>query len=446
MDKEYQVTEKPILNEKLQDILLAARSLILFRDLLDDPVVKGFLHLLTGIREAGSPAEITDAYYSFINLLATRGAPGSWPDAWQRHLVHLILEQENVLSRWAEAEDPEKLPNDLCHLASHDLKCLEKMFAVSPHEVKEAVKSGRHVDERSGIPGWEHLVLNPSPEPDAAQEFYHSNNWSELVLPLTRHYRHCGSGKFARFIAFRWHQGQLQEIPDPDPITMDMLVGLEEQQRIILENTEHFLQGLPASNILLYGKRGTGKSSLVKAVLNRYQSQGLRLVEVSKESMSELPQVLRLLRGRVFRFIVFIDDLSFEEYEVEYKFLKAILEGGVETLPDNVLVYATSNRRHLVSEYFSDRQGTEIHQDDSLQEKLSIADRFGISILFPSPNQELYLKIVEGLARQRGLNIEGQELKNLALKWEKSHNGPSGRTARQFVDYLTARLARKSSP
>ncbi|MDH7479751.1 MAG: ATP-binding protein, partial [Syntrophomonadaceae bacterium] len=211
-----------------------------------------------------------------------------------------------------------------------------------------------------------------------------------------------------------------------------------QRQQLIL-NTERFLSGLPASNVLLYGKRGTGKSSMVKALLNRYYLQGLRLVEVSKDDLSDLPSIVNLLRNRTLHFIIFVDDLSFEEHEIQYKGLKAVLEGGIETMPRNVLIYATSNRRHLIREYFSDREpGEEIHRDDTLQEKLSLADRFGITIFFPAPTQSVYLRIVEELANQRRIPLGREELHARAREWEKWQNGISGRTARQFVDNLAA--------
>jgi hypothetical protein len=209
---------------------------------------------------------------------------------------------------------------------------------------------------------------------------------------------------------------------------------------LILENTERFLAGHTASNMLLYGDRGSGKSSTVKALAHTYMGRGLRLVELAKPDLGDLPVVMRLLAGYRHKFIIFIDDLSFEETEQEYKTLKAVLEGGLEVKPDNVLIYVTSNRHHLIKETFSERSGDEVHAGDSMQEKLSLADRFGLTVIFSTPDQKGYLHIVGRLAARLELPIEREELHRLALHWEMWHNGRSERTARQFVNHLAAGL------
>jgi predicted AAA+ superfamily ATPase len=219
------------------------------------------------------------------------------------------------------------------------------------------------------------------------------------------------------------------------------LVAYERERAPLIRNTERFLAGLPAHHALLYGLPGTGKSSTVKAILNEYADDGLRLVEVKKEDLAELPEVLEVLRGRGQRFVLFVDDLSFEEHEVEYKALKALLEGSVEEPPENVRLYATSNRRNLIRESFSERDGgppDDVHARDTMQEKLSLAARFGLRVTFPSPDQARYLEIVAGLARERGLAVPAEHLRERALLWDRWHAGRSGRTARQFVDELEA--------
>ncbi|HEY8885541.1 MAG TPA: ATP-binding protein, partial [Chloroflexota bacterium] len=218
--------------------------------------------------------------------------------------------------------------------------------------------------------------------------------------------------------------------------------GYADQRATIQRNTQHFLAGRPANNLLLYGERGTGKSSMVKALLNAYADQGLRLVDVAKSALGDFSEIVAQLADQSQRFVVFVDDLSFDEGETGYAELKAVLEGGVEVRPDNVLIYATSNRRHLVVERFGDRlaPGDEIHVQDTLQEKLSLADRFGVTVIFLSPDQDQYLEIVKGLARRRELPIDDVALRRRALQWASWNNGRSGRTARQFVDDLTAEL------
>jgi predicted AAA+ superfamily ATPase len=223
-------------------------------------------------------------------------------------------------------------------------------------------------------------------------------------------------------------------------VSLDGLVAYEREREPLITNTERFLAGLPAHHALLYGLPGTGKSSTVKAVMNEYAGEGLRLVEVKKEDLAALPRVLEVLRGRGPRFVLFVDDLSFEEHEVEYKALKALLEGSVEEPPENVRLYATSNRRNLIRETFSERGdgADDVHARDTMQEKLSLAARFGLRLTFPSPDQERYLAIVAGLARERGLAVPTEHLRERALLWDRWHAGRSGRTARQFVDELEA--------
>jgi predicted AAA+ superfamily ATPase len=228
-------------------------------------------------------------------------------------------------------------------------------------------------------------------------------------------------------------------------VSLAELVAYEREREPLIRNTERFLAGLPAHHALLYGLPGTGKSSTVKAIMNEYAHQGLRLVEVKKEDLAELQEVLEILGERGRRFVLFVDDLSFEEHEVEYKALKALLEGSVEEPPENVRLYATSNRRNLIRESFSERgdgpAGDDVHARDTMQEKLSLAARFGLRLTFPSPDQARYLEIVAGLAGERGLTIPAEDLRERALLWDRWHAGRSGRTARQFVDELEAELA-----
>ena len=281
--------------------------------------------------------------------------------------------------------------------------------------------------------------------------FSKSSNWSENAEELLDFHKKYGTGKFARYRAFTWEEirdtKNLRGIESPDPVELEDLIGYEVKRETIIENTTQFLNDFPANNMLLYGDRGTGKSSTVKALLNKYYTEGLRIIEIPKEYLSDFPEIIRDLKNRPQKFIIFIDDLTFEDGETGYTALKAVLEGSVEAKPKNVLIYATSNRRHLVKEYFHERKGLgssdpneEIHASDSIQEKLSLADRFGITVVFSSPSQEEYLEIIEGLVKNRNLKIDAEDLERRALEWERSHNGRSARTARQFVDYLEGNI------
>jgi hypothetical protein len=238
-------------------------------------------------------------------------------------------------------------------------------------------------------------------------------------------------------------------VSHPDGITLANLVGYDGPKTALCQNTECLLQGLPALNVLLYGSRGSGKSSLVKALLNHYGDRGLRLIEVSLDNLTSLPTLVELLRGQPQKFIIFVDDLSFEEDDERFKQLKVILEGNVVARPDNVVIYATSNRRHLIREFFGDRpapqDAEEVQAWDTVQEKLSFRDRFGLTLTFLPANQETYLNIVRHLAHQAALTITEADLDFRAKQWATQHNGRSGRTARQFVDYLIGEQRRTLS-
>jgi hypothetical protein len=256
---------------------------------------------------------------------------------------------------------------------------------------------------------------------------------------------------FIKNIAFIWDksngQGYLRGIENHDLVTLSDLIGYQTEREEVINNTLQFLKGYNANNVLLYGDRGTGKSSTVKAILNEYHKHGLRIIEVPKSNLGDFPEIIRQLKGRKQKFIIFVDDLVFEDSEENYTTLKAILEGGLENRPKNVLIYATSNRRHLIKEKFSDRLGfqsggsdDEIRAADTLQEKLSLADRFGITAVFSSPDKSRYLEIVEAMAEKRGIAMDKEQLHKEALKWELWYNGRSPRTARQFIDWLEGQV------
>ena len=274
----------------------------------------------------------------------------------------------------------------------------------------------------------------------------------DVVRDLAAYFAANGVGIFGRYRAFRWvHRGDgdgyLEGVPTPDPVRLSDLVGYDLERRPVLDNTRQFVSGMPANNVLLYGDRGTGKSSTVKALLSEFHTAGLRLIEVSKEHLGAYSKIIAPLAGRRERFILFVDDLSFEEHETQYKALKAALEGSLEPRPDNVVLYATSNRRHLVRERFSDRRGPatdgddDVHIDETVQEKLSLADRFGVHVPFLLPDQDRYLDIAETLAARYGIRLPAEEVRRRARLWSQWHNGQSCRTARQFVDSLRGEIA-----
>ena len=270
----------------------------------------------------------------------------------------------------------------------------------------------------------------------------------EIFRIITDFYKAYGVGMFGLNKAFRIQSRpeSVEFIPinNTEQVVLDDLIGYEIQKKKLVDNTEAFVHGYPANNVLLFGDSGTGKSTSIKAILNEYYDQGLRMIEIYKHQFQDLSAVISRIKNRNYRFIIYMDDLSFEEFEIEYKYLKAVIEGGMETKPDNVLIYATSNRRHIIRETWSDRSDMEqddgMHRSDTMQEKLSLVARFGVTISFSKPTQKEYFKIVTELAkRYPEITLSEQELCAEANKWEMSHGGISGRTAQQFINYLAGR-------
>ncbi|WP_285814697.1 ATP-binding protein [Thomasclavelia cocleata] len=263
---------------------------------------------------------------------------------------------------------------------------------------------------------------------------------NEFYDTLEKFFVTYGVGKFGLNKAFRYENNEICPIIHIGNGRLDQLVGYESQKKILTKNTEAFLSGKKANNVLLYGDSGTGKSSSIKALLNEYYKDGLRMIEIYKHQFKYLPSIIQELQSRNYKFILFMDDLSFEEFEIEYKYLKAVIEGGLEKKPDNILIYATSNRRHLVKQTWSDRQDQdEVNINDAKQEKISLSSRFGVKILYTHPNRQNYLEIIDGLAKQYNLQIPQEELHQKALTWEIRYGGFSGRTAKQFINAMLGR-------
>lgn len=268
----------------------------------------------------------------------------------------------------------------------------------------------------------------------------------EFKYILTQFYKEFGVGKLGLHKAFRIEH--TEEGVEIVPITkiahvhLDDLIGYEIPKKKLVDNTKAFVEGKRANNCLLYGDAGTGKSTSIKAILNQYYDRGLRMIEVYKHQFQDLNAVISQIKNRNYKFIIYMDDLSFEEFEIEYKYLKAVIEGGLERKPDNVLIYATSNRRHLVREKFSDKneRDDELHTNDTVQEKLSLVARFGVSVYFGKPVKKEFQEIVKTLAKRSGIEMEEEKLLLEANKWELSHGGLSGRTAQQFIDYLLGHI------
>ncbi|MEX2536466.1 MAG: ATP-binding protein [Trueperaceae bacterium] len=373
------------------------------------------------LEEGGS---VSRSYSNLVSALIDEGY-----DSLPQAAAAALCEGEEVLARGAG-----ELPAGLCRAALLDLASIRSRVD-SDWQGRSAATTGTalapltalaHRSERtSELEAWGRRLLSEEPEP--------------LLDALRARYRACGTGLLARYSAFHWRSGGLNGVETAARDRLEELVGLERQLERLTQNVERFLAGAPALHTLLYGPRGSGKSTAVRALLNRYAGRGLRLVEVPLESLAELPELSERLRGAPHRYLVFVDDLSFESGDAAYHPLKTLLEGSVAERPENVLLIATSNRRHLVREGFSDRpmpEDDDVHAWDTTNERLALADRFGLAITFPSANQRHYLIMVRELARQRNLNIAGGELDSSAIRFADWGNGYSGRTARQFIDTL----------
>jgi predicted AAA+ superfamily ATPase len=363
-------------------------------------------------------------------------------DLWETFLALRLAQDDNALGRAAELSSVPA--GSVVGLALSELWSLHKIVGAA----RTIVDNSAELDGLRLLKNYEPALKRAFPPNPAlgsvsklAEAFAESLTPGEMMSALLGFYTSCGSGMFSLHKAFLWlPETGLMPVKDPDPQSFAALLGYDDQKAELLANTKLFLSGQAANNVLLYGDSGTGKSSSVKALMNEpdFIASGLRMIEVGKEQISEIPEIMRIIGCRNYRFILFLDDLSFEDYEVGYKHLKALIEGGVERKPENVVIYATSNRRNIVREVWKDRKASsdDVHGWDTMQERLSLSDRFGITIWYGSLDKERYLEIVRFFADEYGISIAQEELERLAMRWEIGRGGFSGRTARQFVQHL----------
>ncbi|MBP7347532.1 MAG: ATP-binding protein [Butyrivibrio sp.] len=394
-----------------------------------------------------------ECMYECMNgLTEIAGRSGFYGNLWHCYLTTLLVNDENSYSMATEIRG--NVEGTINHLALHDIAIFKEFFNYDFTILLQQLS----------VPEFD-MLLDYHPCSVESKMYNHrirdricvlakalaeSSNANEMKDILTQFYKEYGVGKFGLHKAFRiLHSddgAQIIPIKNIRHVNLEDLVGYEIAKKKLIDNTEAFVEGRMANNCLLYGDAGTGKSSSIKAIANAYFDQGLRIIEVYKHQFQDLNDVIDQIKGRNYRFIIYMDDLSFEEFEIEYKYLKAVIEGGLEKKPENVLIYATSNRRHLIRESFKDKpklEDDDIHRNDTVQEKLSLVDRFGVTIYFGAPDQKEFRSIVKELAERNGINIQEDELYLKANRWEMSHGGLSGRTAQQFIDYLvgTERMA-----
>lgn len=388
---------------------------------------------------------ISDIYEQIKRILEVATDYGFDKNLWHNYLTFYLITNENPFSLTCEKVGAND--GSVNEFAKNDFKVFMNLFNYDFRPIEAALE----INCFSLISDYKAIVK---------KELMYNKNVSEKVQALslkletakdeneffnyvTDFYKAYGVGMFGLNKAFRVIGGDngvtFTPINNMDKVMLDDLIGYEIQKKKLVENTEAFVQGRKANNALLFGDSGTGKSTSIKAIVNEYYDQGLRMIEIYKHQFKDLSNVIASIKNRNYKFIIYMDDLSFEEFEIEYKFLKAVIEGGVETKPDNILIYATSNRRHLIKETWNDRNDMEsnngLHRSDTIEEKLSLVNRFGCQISYSKPSQKEFFDIVIGLARKNNVKMTDEELMAEANKWELSHGGISGRTAQQFINY-----------
>lgn len=394
-------------------------SLSVFRNILNRSVIKGYKKLLESA--ALPPAEFLSAYGEFFNLLSERGMT----DGLAAYITEAALFDENCFTLAAAGDKTDTLPENVISAVKADCEIIIKLFELKADDIINEYKYKDDIFEIvKSLPRWS------SGEP--ADEFKSGVD----IKRLSGFYRKNGCGMFARYKAFVWRDGDIRPVVHPDRVEIDNFIGYERQRTQVIENTKAFVEGRSCNNCLLYGDMGTGKSSTVKAVGNNFRKDGLRIVEMPKERLMDFPLLVDKIASLPMKFIIFIDDLSFQSQDKNYTSLKAVLEGGLAARPDNALIYATSNRRHLIKESWADRDTDDVNRRDNMQETLSLSDRFGLSVCFSNPDKKEYLEIVFALADRAGINMESEKLAVLAERFALGRGGRSPRCAKQFIETL----------
>ena len=423
--------------------------LILYRDLGKDNI----LLKLSGIfqdyeQQKVTPAElITRIYEQMKALLDLATCYGFDKNLWHNYLTFLLLTNENSFSMTSEKVGAND--GSVNHFAKGDFAIFLKLFHFdfSPIEKDLGIDCFSTICNYHAIQKKERMYnKNVSEKVQLVSEQLEKAEDAEAFFRIiTDFYAAYGVGMFGLNRAFRIRHledgVEFLPINNTERVMLCDLIGYEIQKKKLIDNTEAFIKGLPCNNVLLCGDAGTGKSTSIKALLNEYYDQGLRMIEIYKHQFKDLSNIIAQVKNRNYRFIIYMDDLSFEEFEIEYKYLKAVIEGGMETKPDNVLIYATSNRRHLIKETWNDRDDLEmdngLHRSDTMQEKLSLVARFGVTIYYGKPSKKEFNTIVTELRkRYPSITCSDEELCAEANKWELSHGGISGRTAQQFINYM----------
>ena len=417
------------------------RECILYRDFEQGELLEKMTMLMEDISHPkvlyGKDGEYFACIHQLVEMAGTYGFAGN---LWHDYLTYLLVNHENAFSTACEIVGP--VEGTINAFAMHDFEIFKQLY---DFDLKELEKIYPSVDS-SLITDYQNInegskVFNKRIRDricTLAQKLAKAESTEEFMDDMVQFYKDFGVGKLGLHKAFRIDgtvtPARIVPITNIAHVHLDDLVGYEIAKKKLIDNTEAFVQGRPANNCLLFGDAGTGKSSSIKGILNQYYDQGLRIIEAYKHQFKDLNDIIAQVKNRNYKFIIYMDDLSFEEFEIEYKYLKAVIEGGLEKKPDNILIYATSNRRHLVRE--KEERRDDLHSSDTVQEKLSLVARFGVSIFFCAPDKKQFQNIVKTLAERHQVEMPEEELLLEANKWELQHGGLSGRTAQQFIDYL----------
>ncbi|MDD6326827.1 MAG: ATP-binding protein [Eubacteriales bacterium] len=429
-------------------------GLVLYRDLGDDSILYELAHIFEdfALSNASNEALTTRIYQQIKRLLDVATSYGFNYNLWQDYLAFLLITNENSFTITCEKVGAGD--GTVNKFAKHDYEIFMRLFHFDFSKIEEelGIDCFSTITNYRSLPKKEQMYnQNVSDKVRyISDHIREAKDVEEVFTLMTDFYRQYGVGMFGLNKAFRIAHDDgkpLTFIPinNTDRVVLSDLIGYEIQKKKLVDNTEAFVQGRKANNVLLFGDSGTGKSTSIKAIINEYYEQGLRMIEIYKHQFQDLSAVISHVKNRNYKFIIYMDDLSFEEFEIEYKYLKAVIEGGLETKPDNVLIYATSNRRHLIRETWNDRSDVEqnegMHKSDTMQEKLSLVNRFGVTISYSKPSKKEFNEIVTELAkRYPEIKLTEEQLIAEANKWELSHGGISGRCAQQFIHYLAGTL------
>ena len=422
--------------------------LVLYSALGEDSILVRLAEIVRDSKDGGAKEVLLQRTYAQVKRLLDLGTVcGFDEDLWQCYLTWVLMTNDNSFTRTCERVGATE-GGSVNRFAENDFAVFYQLFHYDFSNLEQYLLTDCFsiLTNYRAIPKRERTYNRDVSDQvrTLRRALAGAADGREMFRLVTEYYKQYGYGVFAMNRAFRIRRGpaglEFLPISNVDGVRLEDLLGYELQKKELRRNTEAFLAGKHANNVLLYGDAGTGKSTSVKALINEYYDRGLRMIEIYKHQFGELSHILAKIKDRNYRFIIFIDDLSFEENEVEYKFLKAVIEGGVETRPENVLIYATSNRRHLIRETWNDRTDVErhgdIHRSDTMEEKLSLAARFGVTINYNAPTPKEFQAIVKALAARQGVEMDEEELMVKANAWEVRHGGFSGRTAQQFVHYL----------